>query len=1075
MHPSRRTWRVRGVPQDFDKNKLVNVLRHHQNLQCPNEHTTDCGNGIRVHTLAPDTSGDQVATIRFNNLPPQLDTLRGEAQLTITIDITPNYPPAKLTIDEHFNGVTTLVAPRTSEEHQIDLLAVPGLGGHPYGSFVHKVDGNMWLSDSLPPTMPAARVMLYGYASALQQSTRFIQLDGLASGLHIAITELLRSEKAKPLILIGHSLGGLLVKEALIRIAESDSELGLLPKILGMLLFGAPNDGMNIASLIPMVSDQPNRFLLESLNFMNSQILSFQKREFSRVLRSAKFELYCLYETELSPTATKVDHKPSKIRFWRQPTREQYKMTGPLQCLVSHSSATSCLPPEIARDHSVAIDRTHSDLVKFATHDSEYNKVAAILRQIHSEARRAAPQLSPACLDCLQSLGFPQMQSRSKNIDPATKGTCEWLFQHGTYARWMVCDRGLLWIKGKPGSGKSTLLRHALDRMEESAGSGDGPLILSFFFHDRGDDLQKSPLGLFRSLLHQILSNVPDALSGLVATFERQCRDVGKPGEKWLWHLRDLQDFFMSSLPKILEDRPIWLFVDALDETGKDNATMVVKKFKELLEELSPPKFGLRIIFSCRHYPLLDGDCEFEICVELENEADISTYVQAQLTPSPRLKASTLAKLITESANGVFLWAHLVVHQALILHEEGAGLNKIRKTVNHTPTSLENLYQELVQSMDERPASLKLLQWICFAKRPLSLEELRWAMIVDAKCSYKSFQQCEEDDENDCDMEKRLKTLSRGLVETVPSVKFRVAQFIHQSVKDFFVGKGLLALHGNLKPAGTETFDADLVTNLAHYQLSRTCIRYLGMEEIAQSTVSDRDDLASVFPLLRYATTSWVAHTKQSDQHDLLDFFGWPSEHLVQRWVHVYGKMAPFSADCPPKGISLLHIAAQYSLLGAVEEIMKRDVPVETLDMMNMDGRSALFYAAGSGHGAVVKKLLENGASSNSSDNKGWTPLLYAAEKGHEIVVEDLLLNNANVNAQDNVGETALHWAVQRENEAIISHLLKNAADTEVTDKRGGTPLAWAIEIRSETIVRKLLQRHSAVNYWYKTVSRYSL
>jgi hypothetical protein len=328
MHPSRRTWRVRGVPPDFDKKKLADVLRLHPDLQCPNNDTTsdpdgangaNNDNGARVHTLAPDLRlPDQVAAIRFHNLPSRLRTLKSNSQLSIDIDIPPENPPAgakrkreslqtaRLTVDERFDGVTVLSSPSTDEKHQIDVLAISGLGSHPFGSFVNKRDGFMWLSDSLHRDMPAARVMIYGYESELQRSTSFAHFGDLAGSLQIAISQLLRSEKKKRLILIGHSLGGLLIKEALIRIADSKSKSDLIDLIFGVLFFGVPNDGMDIESLVPMVNDQPNRLLLESLNPMNSQILRLQKRNFSSILSRPNLEVFCFYETELSPTATKV-------------------------------------------------------------------------------------------------------------------------------------------------------------------------------------------------------------------------------------------------------------------------------------------------------------------------------------------------------------------------------------------------------------------------------------------------------------------------------------------------------------------------------------------------------------------------------------------------------------------------------------------------------------------------------------------------------------------------------------------------------------------------------------------------
>jgi hypothetical protein len=164
--------------------------------------------------------------------PAQLDTLKRNSQLLIDIQVSSKntHTGAKekrdplqaviLAIDQHFNGITVLCAPPTGE-HQIDVVAVSGLGSYPFGSFVHKGDGHMWLSNSLSRDMPTARVMIYGYESGLHGSNSFAHFGDLASSLQIAVCRLLRSEK-KHLVLIGHNLGGLLIKEALIRIALSN-------------------------------------------------------------------------------------------------------------------------------------------------------------------------------------------------------------------------------------------------------------------------------------------------------------------------------------------------------------------------------------------------------------------------------------------------------------------------------------------------------------------------------------------------------------------------------------------------------------------------------------------------------------------------------------------------------------------------------------------------------------------------------------------------------------------------------------------------------------------------------------
>jgi len=96
----------------------------------------------------------------------------------------------KLFIDRQFHGVTVLFAP-PAEEHEIHVLAVPGLGGHAFGSFTSKSDGYMWLRDDLPLNIPSARIMVYSYDSGLENSDTFAHIGNLASSLHITICRLL--------------------------------------------------------------------------------------------------------------------------------------------------------------------------------------------------------------------------------------------------------------------------------------------------------------------------------------------------------------------------------------------------------------------------------------------------------------------------------------------------------------------------------------------------------------------------------------------------------------------------------------------------------------------------------------------------------------------------------------------------------------------------------------------------------------------------------------------------------------------------------------------------------------------
>ncbi|KAM0492977.1 hypothetical protein ACHAPB_008651, partial [Verticillium nonalfalfae] len=73
----------------------------------------------------------------------------------------------------------------------------------------------------------------------------------------------------------------------LIALARSKNEDGkkLISAVYGIAFFGVPHDGMDIELLIAMVEGGPNRFLVESISRINSQILIMQRREFLTSLR----------------------------------------------------------------------------------------------------------------------------------------------------------------------------------------------------------------------------------------------------------------------------------------------------------------------------------------------------------------------------------------------------------------------------------------------------------------------------------------------------------------------------------------------------------------------------------------------------------------------------------------------------------------------------------------------------------------------------------------------------------------------------------------------------------------------
>ena len=91
------------------------------------------------------------------------------------------------------------------------------------------------------------------------------------------------------------------------------------------------------------------------------------------------------------------------------------------------------------------------------------------------------------------------------------------------------------------------------------------------------------------------------------------------------------------------------------------------------------------------------------------------------------------------------------------------------------------------------------------------------------------------------------------------------------------------------------------------------------------------------------------------------------------------------------------------------------------------DGATLLMAAAAGGHKAVVRMLLQRGASINLLDSGGGTALMDAATFGHTTTVQALLDAKADASLQDTGGYTALIWAEQEKHTATAQLLRQHA------------------------------------------------
>ncbi|KAG5857009.1 hypothetical protein ANANG_G00013980 [Anguilla anguilla] len=135
------------------------------------------------------------------------------------------------------------------------------------------------------------------------------------------------------------------------------------------------------------------------------------------------------------------------------------------------------------------------------------------------------------------------------------------------------------------------------------------------------------------------------------------------------------------------------------------------------------------------------------------------------------------------------------------------------------------------------------------------------------------------------------------------------------------------------------------------------------------------------------------------------------------------------------------------------------------VDLVDLDGHTALHWAALGGNAEVCQILMENGITPNVQDLAGRTPLQCAAYGGYINCMAILMENQANPNFQDKEGRTALHWSCNNGYLDAVKLLLGYNAfpnHMEHSEERY-TPLDYALLGEHQEVTQFMLE-HGALS-----------
>jgi ankyrin repeat domain-containing protein 50 len=332
--------------------------------------------------------------------------------------------------------------------------------------------------------------------------------------------------------------------------------------------------------------------------------------------------------------------------------------------------------------------------------------------------------------ECLASLHFNN--ARYDKISKEHEGSLEWIWTHKEYTNWSAAKVSrLLYIQGKPGSGKSTLTKYFNERLLEREPTAKSAIIAKFFYSYREGELQRSHYNMIRSILYDIL-NQNEAF--FYHRFQTEYRRLAALRERG--HSDQEYESFKKLLLSLSDHSPakrLYLIIDAVDESDDNDRRDIL----ELLFDLcSQTKYCVvKVFVASRPVALLDRNISNFHFIRLQDhtKSDISNFARYFLN---RLEFTGFleraAEYIVENAQGVFLWVQLVGEELLAYDVEGCAEEEVFEFLQSLPTELEGFYELMLNKIGRKSADfrdgIKMLRFVLFARRPLSVSELLHAL-----------------------------------------------------------------------------------------------------------------------------------------------------------------------------------------------------------------------------------------------------------------------------------------------------------------------------------------------------------
>ncbi|KAJ5779346.1 hypothetical protein N7457_007066 [Penicillium paradoxum] len=882
----------------------------------------------------------------------------------------------------------------------------------------------------LPDIVPRARILAYNYESRWHKnaSKTRIQVCGEELVNEIHDFRKLTGTSDRPLILIGHSLGGNVIQHGLLY-SDTEPKFKYLPEVtVGLIFLGCPFKGSRIQKMAAVATQLlqtagSDGGIIRDLHY-GDPILLDKLSAFQRLLERNTVPFCAFIERK----ETDYGRKIGLVGIWKE--------------LVVDEESAGALGP-----HKFHLNTDHFKINKFSgPQDRSFTRVSSEINGMFTnwrlliESRNAGTNRPGAQKRILENkarhekivtyLAKFDFSARYKDVFLTRyKGTGQWFLEAEAFQRWLNTEGQTLWCPGIPGAGKTILLAVAINYLQQRVSKQDEAVLFAFCdYKDRANqNAENVLLSLWRQLMQKrILSEVE--CESLEATYIK--RGVAPTTDVLVKMISDEA----SKYPRV------FILLDALDELdteSRDTLLYLLSKLSIKRNLLVTSRVPKEKTSQFRDVPQLeirakDTDITDYINGRLESVANLRTRVER----NHRLREE-IRSTVTKKADGMFLLVRLHMNSLAskyTVKDIRTDLKNLPEGENAISDTYEGAFSRIRdQVRNDRELGEKVILWISHVQRPLTLKDLQCILTVR-----------EGDTELDLDdliPEEFLVSTCAGLV-TVEDLSGEI-RFVHSTAQEYF---------DSIK--STKFPGADM-------QITKSCIHYLSLSVFCTDTrgldTTAFSHMVSKYPFLDYAALHWGLHARAIDDPTsqltieklIKQFFNRKLESifavrtLLSGVAGINGAEMGESLAKNDRSIKLINVLAYFGFDTLIVELIanREEVLMESYD--DFVG-NVLHWAALGQHDTTLQLLLGQASSPKIINQKGYslfTPLHLALVHRRDLSAELLLEHGPDVTATAHYGHTPLLVAALNGNSNIVPKLLsaKDGMETLLATGHGAT------------------------------------